>query len=57
MKISKRTEKTTKRIRRIIIEESYEVGACHIGSALSCVDILVDLYFRRMKKDDLFIFS
>lgn len=46
-----------KRIRRQIIEASYKTKACHLGSALSCVDILVDLFFNRMKKDDLFIFS
>ena len=45
------------RARRIIIESSYQTKACHIGSALSAVDILVDLYFRRMKREDLFIFS
>ena len=46
-----------KNARGIIIEASYETGACHIGSALSSVDILLDLYFCRMGKDDLFIFS
>ena len=44
------------KIRRIIIESSYKAGACHIGSALSCVDILVDI-FEKMKKGDKFIFS
>lgn len=45
-----------KNIRRLIIESSYKTGACHIGSALSCVDILIDI-FKAMKKDDRFIFS
>jgi transketolase len=43
--------------RRIIIESSYKANACHIGSALSCVDILIDLYFKRMGKKDIFVFS
>lgn len=45
------------RIRRQILKASYEAGACHIGSALSCVDILVELYYKTLKKDDIFLFS
>jgi transketolase len=43
-------------LRKTIIEASYKAGACHIGSALSCVDIIWDIY-SKMKKNDLFIFS
>jgi len=40
-------------IRQKILEVSYLSGACHIGSALSCVDILEDLF----KKNGIVIFS
>jgi transketolase len=46
-----------KKIRRTILKTSYKAGACHIGSALSCVEIIVDIYFNRMKPNDIFIFS
>ena len=44
-------------IRKDILLASYEVGACHIGSALSCVPIMVDLFYKTLKKDDIFLFS
>jgi len=47
---------TAKEIRRRIIKMSYEANACHLGSALSCVEILLEI-FRKKKKDDYFIFS
>jgi transketolase len=50
-------EAIVKKVRRTILTASFEANACHIGSALSCVEILVDLYFRRMKPNDIFIFS
>lgn len=34
-----------------------KVQAGHIGSSLSCMDILVYLYFRRMNSDDKFVLS
>ncbi len=46
----------TRNLRRTIIESSYKAHACHIGSALSCVDIIWGI-FRQMAKEDLFIFS
>jgi len=45
-----------KKIRRRIIEASFRAGACHIGSALSCVEILIEI-FNRMEEGDYFIFS
>ena len=42
---------TAKEIRRRIIKMSYEANACHLGSALSCVEILLEI-FRKKKKDD-----
>lgn len=46
-----------KKIRQNILKASFEANACHIGSALSCVEILVALYFRILKKGDVFLFS
>ncbi len=55
-----------KEIRRNILKMSHEAGVSHIGSALSCVDILTVLYFGIMnidpkkpddKKRDRFIIS
>lgn len=46
-----------KQIRRDILNASFEANACHIGSALSAVEILVDLYYKIMKPEDIFIFS
>ena len=44
-------------IRRQILQSSFNAKACHIGSALSCVDIMVDLHYRVLNKDDIFLFS
>jgi transketolase len=46
-----------KKIRRDILKVSFEAKACHIGSALSCVEILAVLYSDVLKKEDIFIFS
>lgn len=53
----KNKEEITKQIRKNIIQASFLAQACHIGSSLSAVEILVDLFWRRMKKDDLFVWS
>ena len=44
-------------IRRDIINASYEAKACHIGSALSCVDILVELFYEKKIHPTQFIFG
>jgi transketolase len=49
-------------IRREIIEMAHRSGAAHIGSALSCTDILVSLYFHTLRlfpweQRDFFILS
>ena len=44
-------------IKKDVLVASYESGACHIGSALSCVGILVDLFYNKLGKDDVFVFS
>ena len=43
-------------IRKKIIKASYNAGACHIGSALSCIDIIEYIYAIKRKKD-VFIFG
>lgn len=45
-----------KTLQKEILINSYKAGACHIGSALSCVKILNDL-FKTFRKGDVFIFS
>jgi len=44
------------RLRKDILRISYNAGACHLGSALSCIDILTDIY-SEMGEQDRFIFS
>jgi len=46
-----------KKIRQDILEASFKAKACHIGSSLSCVEILVALYSKILKKGDAFIFA
>lgn len=49
-------------IRREIIEMAHRSGAAHVGSALSCTDILVALYFHTLRlipweQRDIFVLS
>jgi len=53
----RKLEKLAKKIRRKIIELLYKHNACHLGSCLSCVEILVALYFKLMKSEDKFLLS
>ena len=46
-----------KRVRRQILDISYREQLFHIGCCLSCVEILVNIFFDAMKKNDRFIFS
>jgi len=50
-------QKLRRKLRRNILKASFESGACHIGSALSCVDILIDLYWNKLRQNDIFLFS
>lgn len=50
-------ESKASQIRRDVINASYEAKACHIGSALSCVDLLVELLYKKVTADDIFIFG
>lgn len=49
--------KKRQEIRELVLTSSYEAGACHLGSSLSTVDILVDLFYNILKPEDIFIFS
>lgn len=40
-----------------ILDISYNSNCGHIGSSLSCVSLLVDLFFHRKSEDDAFILS
>jgi transketolase len=46
-----------RKLRRNILTASYEAGACHLGSALSCIEIIATLYFHILKDEDIFLFS
>jgi len=54
----------SKRVRRLVIDAACRSRSAHVGSALSCVDLLVALYFHELKIDmddwdnrDIFILS
>lgn len=44
-------------IRREVMEVALSGGAGHIAPSLSCVDILIALYYRVLRRDDVFILS
>lgn len=46
-----------KNVRRQILDISFERQFFHVGCCLSCVEILVHIFFDAMKKNDRFIFS
>lgn len=46
-----------RKIRILIIENSFKSRACHLGSSLSAVEILVDIFYNHKRKQDYFIFS
>lgn len=48
-----------KKLRLNILEKAYQAGTAHphIGSCLSCIDILISCYLYEMKKKDIFILS
>ncbi len=45
-----------KELRKQILQSSFDAGACHIGSALSCVEVLLAIDGAR-KETDIFLFS
>lgn len=46
-----------KQIKSDVLHASFQAGACHIGSALSCVDILVSILYKEKNSNDIFLFS
>lgn len=46
-----------KKFKTDILNYSFLAGACHIGSALSCIEILNDIFYKKLKKEDVFLFS
>lgn len=42
-------EKISKDVRKLIIEAAHKSKGVHVGSSLSCVDLLVALYFDKLK--------
>jgi transketolase len=53
----KRLAKARQRCAAKILELYKMAGAGHIGSSLSCLEILVDLCFGRMEKDSVLVLS
>jgi transketolase len=51
------TEAQADAIRRLVLEQAIAAGACHIGSALSIVDVLAVLYGRVLRDGDRFLLS
>jgi transketolase len=52
--MSNHTKET--QIRRDVLQASFDANACHIGSSLSCVEIMVGLFYGRMNDGDRFLF-
>ena len=50
-------EDVASRIRDMVIRMAYNHQSSHVGSCLSCVEIMVYLYYYKMKKGDIFILS
>ncbi|MCD6550423.1 transketolase [bacterium] len=46
-----------KKIRRKVIDLLYRHKAAHLGSCMSCIEILVVLYFNIMREEDKFLLS
>jgi len=54
----KKLENMARKIRRRVVELLYRHQACHLGSCMSCIEILVALYFGGiMKPKDKFLLS
>jgi transketolase len=50
-------EQKASELKKQILLSSFDAKACHIGSALSCVRIMTELFYRDLKDDDIFLFS
>lgn len=49
-------KKTLNQLRKKILKVSFLAHACHIGSALSAIDIIEEIY-RKKRKNDIFVFA
>jgi len=47
---------SSNKLRKQIIKSSYEAGACHLGSALSCADLIEAIYYIK-KQSETFLFA
>jgi transketolase len=50
-------QRLQKRLRRDILQASFDAHACHLGSALSALPILVDLFYVKQIKPEQFVFA
>ena len=57
MRNNKKLKTLSKRIRKSIFEMITRKGRGHYGGSLSCVEIIIELYYKQMNKDDRFILS
>jgi len=44
-------------LRKIVLEMCIKAGTGHVTSCFSCVEIMVELFYHRMKPEDVFILS
>ncbi|KKN12789.1 hypothetical protein LCGC14_1012880 [marine sediment metagenome] len=49
--------KKAKQLRKTVLEICIQAGTGHVTSCFSCVEILVELFYRDMKPEDVFILS
>lgn len=64
MKLENKLRRIAEQVRRLIIEVACKSKSAHVGSSLSCVDLLVSAYFGKLRIDksdwarrDIFILS
>jgi len=50
--LERRLEKFAREVRRYILEVACKSKSAHVGSSLSCVDLLVSLYFHELHIDE-----
>ncbi|ODS30338.1 MAG: hypothetical protein SCARUB_04555 [Candidatus Scalindua rubra] len=63
-KTDKKLEMISREVRRLMIEVAYRSKSAHVGTSLSCVDLMVSLYFHALHIDkknwhtrDIFVLS
>jgi transketolase len=55
--LTQKMEAKIKQIDTDVLKSSFEAGACHLGSSLSCTPIMVKLFYETLTDRDVFIFS